>query len=102
MLWHGHDLHVAGGFTFMGGQESDTYAIWHEAPALAEVLGYQATGFVLRFSGALPRRFIVERSLDLENWEGIATNTPANPAEVFVDGTAQGNPRSFFRSASVP
>src|SRR6185369_15375826 len=23
MLWHGHDLHVAGGFTFMGGQESD-------------------------------------------------------------------------------
>jgi hypothetical protein len=47
-------------------------------------------------------RFTVERSLDLENWEAIATNTPANPAEVFVDGTAQGNPRGFFRAASEP
>ena len=86
----------------MGGYESDTYAIWHEAPALAEVVGYQATGFELRFSGALPRRFIVERSLDLENWVAIATNTPANPAEVFVDGTAQGTSRGFFRAASEP
>ena len=86
----------------MGGQESDTYAIWHEAPALAEVVGYQATGFELRFSGALPRRFAVERSLDLVTWEAMATNTPANPAEVFVDAAARGNPRGFFRAASEP
>ena len=102
MLWRGQDLHIAGGFIFMGGQESDTYAIWHEAPALAEVVGYQATGFELRFSGALPRRFAVERSLDLETWEAMATNTPANPAEVFVDAAARGNPRGFFRAASEP
>jgi len=102
MLWRGHDLHIAGGFFTMRGYESDTYAIWHQAPALAEVVGYQAAGFELRFSGALPRRFAVERTLDLETWEAIATNTPANPAEVFIDGTARGKPQGFFRAAGEP
>jgi len=37
----------------------------------------------------------IGRSLDLKNWEAIATNTPANPAEVFLDDSAHAIPRGF-------
>ena len=97
LLWRGHDLHVAGGFTAFGGLVSDVYALWHEAPALAEAFGYGPSGFELRFSGALPAHFNVERSWDFKTWDSVATNTPANPTEIFRD-TAPPIEGAFYRA----
>jgi hypothetical protein len=97
LLWHGHDLYVAGSFSTAGPYESCAIAIWHEEGPWAELVRNTAGGFGVRFTGALPRSFILERSLDLVGWESVGTNRPATPEAVIGDPGSAALPRGFYR-----
>jgi len=85
----------------------DDYAVTAEItdlpPARIEPLGYVANGqFLLRMTGPANTRYAVEVSPDLVTWTALRTNVLANGTFDFIDTSAAGSPRRFYRGRLAP
>jgi hypothetical protein len=68
-----------------------------------EPVGRLSNGqFLLRLFGENDRRYAIEASQDLSTWTPLRTNVVAGGVFDFLDTTAPGVPRRFYRARLVP
>lgn len=87
----------------------DNYQVVAEAPPTSlppprlEVLGHTPNGpFLLRLFGQNNCRYAIDVTADLDTWTAIRTNVVADGSFDFVDTSATGASRRFYRARLVP
>ncbi|MCW5556281.1 MAG: hypothetical protein KIT22_00280 [Verrucomicrobiae bacterium] len=91
-VWMGNDLHLTGIRATLSDVESLGLGIWHEPGIriVARLDDPQSQSLALRATGAVPARFIWERSHDLSAWVPFATNALGNPGWIQDEGAGGG------------
>jgi len=89
-VWMGNDLHLAGIRPTMSDVESIGLAIWHEPGVRIIARPDGSQRLALRATGAVPARFVWERSPNLSAWVPFATNALGNPGWITDDAGSSG------------
>ncbi|MBM3881203.1 MAG: hypothetical protein FJ387_16020 [Verrucomicrobia bacterium] len=71
-------------------------------PPILELVGFEPDGqFRLYLHGERGLRYSIDVSEDLVRWDSLGTNRVANGFLDFLDSTAPGTPRGFYRARQV-
>lgn len=102
-------------FIFDPAQPGDNFMVFDDYQVVAEappttplpprlaVLGHTLTGpFLLRLFGENNCRYAIDVTADLDTWTAVRTNVVADGSFDFVDTSAPGASRRFYRARLVP
>jgi hypothetical protein len=83
----------------------DNYLVTAEAepPASLSTFGLTANGqFLLRLNGPSGSRYAIDASADLRQWSALKTNTVTDGSFDYMDTTAAGFAKRYYRARLVP
>jgi hypothetical protein len=117
IVWEGRDPEPFLGATFalkaafLGPQWVEAEVLWPDgrrvfvASTYDSVAAHRVTAFAsshVQVSGIAGQDFILERSVDLQQWTPILTNTFSSDTFNYIDPTTDGLPCHFYRAVAAP
>lgn len=84
VAWNGNDLGVGGSFYTVDTTESLGFAVWHDAGPRLRLDSTTPAEMRLRITGAMPRRFSIQSSHDLQTWIDWLPGTFGNATPFFT------------------